>query len=303
MVGLKTTLCGIEFQNPFMLASGTAGYGLELADLSSLDSLGAICTKGLSPKPCEGNPTPRIVETPAGMLNAIGLQNIGAEAFLSEKLPGLKKFKAKIIVNVWGKTMEEYIAVSKRIGNAEGVAMLELNVSCPNIKEGGIQFGIDKVLLKEVTAACCEVSQVPVMVKLSPNVTDIAAMAEVAVEGGAKALSLINTLSAMVIDTKTRKPVLANGVGGLSGPAIRPVAVRMVNQVAQAVNVPVVGIGGISTLNDALEFFMAGAQAVQIGTQTFVEPGAAARLVKELATWCDQEGVKDLSEIIGCVKI
>ena len=302
---IKIFISGIAFQNPVWLASGTCGYGLDMEELLDLDAVGAVCTKGLSLSPCKGNPPPRMVETPCGALNAIGLENIGVEAFLRDKLPRLRRYKAKIVANIWGATLDEYVSVSKALDPAlsggEGVAMLELNVSCPNVKKGGMEFGNDPVLLQDLTRAVTEAVRLPVMVKLSPNVTDIVKTAKAAVAGGAQALSLINTLSAMVIDTKTRKPALANVFGGLSGPAVRPVAVRMVYQVAQAVHVPVVGVGGIASLNDALEFFMAGASAVQVGTMNFVEPGFAERLAKELRGWCEREGVKELSEIVGCV--
>jgi dihydroorotate dehydrogenase (NAD+) catalytic subunit len=304
-VNLAVEIAGMRLRNPVMLASGTCGYGVEMEDLLDLGAIGGLSVKGLSLAPCEGAPPPRMVETPAGMLNAIGLQNIGVEAFLRDRLPRLRAHEGlAVVANVWGTTLDEYVAVAEALDGAGGVHMLELNVSCPNIKKGGIEFGVDPVLLKELTAAVCSASSLPVAVKLSPNVTRITEPARAALDGGARALSLINTLVGMAVDVERRRPALRYGTGGLSGPAIRPVAVRMVHQTAKAFpGVPLMGMGGIASARDVLEFLMAGASAVQVGTMSFAEPGLAARLPGEIRDWCERHGVADVREIIGCVEI
>jgi dihydroorotate dehydrogenase (NAD+) catalytic subunit len=244
-----------------------------------------------------------MVETPAGMLNAIGLQNVGVEAFLKEKLPRLREHDTVVVANVWGTTVEEYAAVARALDGAEGIAMLELNVSCPNVKRGGMAFGVDPALLKEVTTAAVEATSKPVAVKLTPNVTDITVPAKAAVEGGAAALSLINTLLGMAVDVELKEPALAFGTGGLSGPAIRPVAVRMVYQTAQALpEVPLIGVGGVASTRDVVEFLLVGATAVQVGTMTFVEPGIAGRLVRELQEYCEEEEISAVRELTGALE-
>jgi dihydroorotate dehydrogenase (NAD+) catalytic subunit len=302
-VDLSVEIAGVRFKNPVLLASGTCGYGVELENFLDLNSVGGVCVKGLSLEPCEGAPPPRMVETPAGMLNAIGLQNVGVEAFLKEKLPRLREHDTVVVANVWGTTVEEYAAVARALDGAEGIAMLELNVSCPNVKRGGMAFGVDPALLKEVTTAAVEATSKPVAVKLTPNVTDITVPAKAAVEGGAAALSLINTLLGMAVDVELKEPALAFGTGGLSGPAIRPVAVRMVYQTAQALpEVPLIGVGGVASTRDVVEFLLVGATAVQVGTMTFVEPGIAGRLVRELQEYCEEEEISAVRELTGALE-
>ena len=298
-VNLSVDVAGMALRNPIMTASGTFGYGAEFAPYMDLQSIGAIVTKGLSLRPQAGNDTPRIVETPAGMLNAIGLQNVGIDAFIEKKVPFLRTINTPCIANFFGNTVEEYAEMARRLDAIPEVAGLEMNISCPNVKCGGIQFGSDPVSAATVVAACRAVCNKPLIVKLSPNVTDVVAMARACVDAGADSLSLINTLVGMAIDVKTRRPVLANTTGGLSGPAIKPVALRMVWQVAQAVKVPLIGIGGIMSATDVVEFLLAGATAVQVGTASFVTPGIAQTIAEDLEQWMQANGVHDVRELIG----
>ena len=303
MSRLATEICGIGLKNPVMVASGTFGFGKEYSDLVDLNKLGAIVTKGTSLEPWEGNPPDRIAETPAGMLNAIGLQNDGLDSLIEEKLPWLRQFDVPVIVNVVGKTIEEYAEIARRLDGVEGVAGLEINISCPNVKHGGIAFGIDCEMTTKVVGAVRKATRLPVIPKLSPNVTDIVLMARTCVEAGADAISLINTLLGTSIDAETRTFRLANVTGGLSGPAIKPVALRMVWQVAQAVDVPVIGMGGIMTAEDAVEFLLAGADAVQVGTANFVNPNAAVEIAQGIDSYLERHGFKHVSEIVGIVGI
>lgn len=287
-----------QLANPVMTASGTFGYGVEYADFVDLNSLGAIVVKGVSLLPRPGNPPPRIVETACGMLNAIGLENPGVEKFITEKLPHLRDYACPVVVNILGESLEEYCALAERL-HGENIAAIEVNISCPNVKKGGVAFGTDAAMIRELTRCVCEKCRKPVIIKLSPNVTDIAAMAQAAEEGGASAVSLINTLLGMAIDIQTRRPKLANKVGGLSGPAIKPVALRMVWQVAQRVKIPVIGIGGISTVEDVIEFLLAGATAVQIGTANFVNPNAAGTIVAGLEKYLVEHQIGSVKELIN----
>ena len=297
---LRVLVAGIEFKNPVLAASGTFGYGIEFEDIVHLDKLGGFVVKGLSREPMIGNPPPRLYETPAGMLNAIGLQNIGARAFLDEKLPKLRQMKNTVVLaNVFGYTREDYERVIEILNEAEGIAAYELNVSCPNTAHGGIQFGSDPRSLDEVVTTARRVSRRPLIVKLSPNVTSIAQMARIAEDAGADALSLINTFVAMSIDPETRKPRIANVTAGLSGPAIKPIAVRMVYDAAKAVKIPVIGMGGISTAADVVEFMLAGASAVQIGTASYWDPCATEKIVDELARWCAEHRIDRISTLTG----
>ena len=298
-VNLSVNVAGMALRNPIMTASGTFGYGAEFAPYMDLQSIGAIVTKGLSLRPQAGNDTPRIIETPAGMLNAIGLQNVGIDAFVEKKVPFLRTVNTPCIANFFGNTVEEYAEMARRLDAIPEVAGLEMNISCPNVKCGGIQFGSDPVSAATVVAACRAACNKPLIVKLSPNVTDVVAMARACVDAGADSLSLINTLVGMAIDVKTRRPVLANTTGGLSGPAIKPVALRMVWQVAQAVKVPLIGIGGIMSATDVVEFLLAGATAVQVGTASFVTPGIAQTIAEDLEQWMQANGVHDVRELIG----
>ena len=298
-VNLSVDVAGMALRNPIMTASGTFGYGAEFAPYMDLQSIGAIVTKGLSLRPQAGNDTPRIIETPAGMLNAIGLQNVGIDAFVEKKVPFLRTVNTPCIANFFGNTVEEYAEMARRLDAIPEVAGLEMNISCPNVKCGGIQFGSDPASAATVVAACRAVCNKPLIVKLSPNVTDVVAMARACVDAGADSLSLINTLVGMAIDVKTRRPVLANTTGGLSGPAIKPVALRMVWQVAQAVKVPLIGIGGIMSATDVVEFLLAGATAVQVGTASFVTPGIAQTIAEDLEQWMQDNGVHDVRELIG----
>lgn len=302
-MNLSVNVAGIALRNPVMTASGTFGYGTEFAPYVDLRSLGAFVTKGLSLKPRAGNPTPRVVETPAGMLNAIGLQNVGLEAFVAEKVPLLRDVDTPCIANFFGNTVEEYAEMAHRLDAISEVAGLEMNISCPNVKCGGIQFGSDPASAANVVAACRAASSKPLIVKLSPNVTDVVAMARACVDAGADALSLINTLVGMSINVKTRRPVLANITGGLSGPAIKPVALRMVWQVAQAVKVPLIGIGGIMSATDVVEFLLAGATAVQVGTASFVTPGIAQTIAEDLYRWMQDNNVNDVRDLIGGLQV
>jgi dihydroorotate dehydrogenase (NAD+) catalytic subunit len=297
---LSVTFAGIELKNPIIAASGTFGYGVEFEDVVHLDKLGGFVVKGLSREPMIGNPPPRLWETAAGMLNAIGLQNIGAAAFLQEKLPKLRQIKNIVVVaNVFGYTREDYERTIEILNDGEGIAAYELNVSCPNTSEGGLQFGTDPRSLDEVVATAKRASRRPLIVKLSPNVTSIAQMAHIAQEAGADAISLINTFVAMAIDADTRKPRIANVTAGLSGPAIKPIALRMVYDAAHAVNIPVIGMGGISTAADVAEFMLAGATAVQIGTASYWDPCATEKIVDELRGWCEDRGITRLADLVG----
>lgn len=299
---LETEIAGVRFQNPVWTASGTFGYGREFAHLIDLNQLGAIVVKGISPEPMEGNPPPRIYECESGMLNAIGLQNVGARRFLSEKLPFLRTLRARCIVNVFAYSTEDYVRCIEILNAGDGIAAYELNISCPNTRCGGIVYGSDPKLTEEVVAASKRAARYPLLVKLSPNVTDITVFAKAAEAAGADALSLVNTFVGMSIDVETRTPRLSNVTGGLSGPAIRPVAVRMVFQASRAVRIPVVGLGGIATAEDALEYFIAGARAVQVGTANFYDPGTSLRIVAGLREYCQRKRLH-LSDLIGSLKI
>lgn len=296
---LTVDVAGIRMANPVMTASGTFGYGAEFAALVDLNRLGAIVVKGLSLSPAPGNPPPRICETPSGMLNAIGLENVGVEAFITEKLPFLRSLATPVLVNVYGRRVDDYAALAARLEAVDGIAGLEINISCPNVRQGGVAFGVDPEVAAQVVTAVRRETRRPLMVKLSPNVTDIAAIARRVEDAGADAISLINTLTGMAIDVETRRPRLANITGGLSGPAIRPVALRMVWQVVQAVDVPVVGIGGIQTAEDALEFLIAGATAVQVGTANFIHPAVTVEIVDGIADYLRDHGMDRVDELIG----
>ena len=301
---LSVHLCGIELKNPVIAASGTFGYGIEFEDIVHLDKLGGLVVKGLSREPMTGNPPPRLYETPAGMLNAIGLQNIGARAFLEEKLPSLRQKKNVVVIaNVFGYTREDYERTIQILNEGEGIAAYELNVSCPNTQHGGIQFGSDPRSLDEVVTTAKRFSARPLIVKLSPNVTSIAQMAKVSEEAGADAISLVNTFLAMSIDPETRKPRIANITAGLSGPAIKPIAVRMVYDAAHAVKIPVIGMGGISTAPDIIEFILAGASAVEIGTASYWDPCATEKIVDELQRYCVEHRIARLNDLVGGVVI
>ena len=299
---LSIKIAGIDFQNPVTLASGTARYGEEITEHCDLNRLGAIIVKGIALKPTPGNPPPRICETPSGMLNAIGLPNIGVDAFIRDKLPFLRQFNPKVLVNIFGSTVDEYGEVARRFNGVAGVHGLEVNISCPNIKEGGIAFGTDIESTRRVVQIVRKATTLPVLIKLSPNVTDIASFARVCEDEGADGLSVINTLLGMSIDTETWKPRLANVTGGLSGPAIRPVAVRMVWQVYKAVKIPIIGMGGIFTVNDAVEFLLAGASAVAVGTANFINPGVSIEIVEGLEKYMEDKGLNNISELIGAIK-
>jgi dihydroorotate dehydrogenase (NAD+) catalytic subunit len=289
----------LKLNNPVMTASGTFGYGEEYAGYVDLDKLGAIVVKGLSLKPRLGNPPPRIMETTGGMLNAVGLQNIGVDAFIEEKLPFLRNYDVAVIANVYGETYDEYKKVARKLSSAKGVHALEVNISCPNVKNGGVSFGSDPKIAARVTSAVKDETSLPVIVKLTPNVTDITVIAQAVEKAGADAISLINTLMGMSVDLKTRRPHLKNITGGLSGPAIKPVALRMVWQVVQRVSVPVIGIGGIMTAQDALEFLIVGAKAVQIGTANFINPLVTMEVIEGIKNYLDANKIKDVNEIIG----
>jgi dihydroorotate dehydrogenase (NAD+) catalytic subunit len=300
---LRVSFAGIELKNPVIAASGTFAYGIEFEDVVHLDRLGGFVVKGLSREPIIGNPPPRLYETAAGMLNAIGLQNIGARAFVDEKLPMLRALKNTVVIaNVFGYTREDYEHTIEILNEGEGIAAYELNVSCPNTQHGGIQFGSDPRSLDEVVTTCKRFSQRPLIVKLSPNVTSIGQMAHVAQESGADAISLVNTFVAMSIDVDTRKPRIANVTAGLSGPAIKPIAVRMVYEASKSVQIPIIGMGGISTATDVIEFMLAGASAVQVGTASYWDPRATEKIVTELARWCAEHGVERIAELTGSMQ-
>lgn len=300
---MTVTCAGLMLRNPVMTASGTFGYGEEFAGYVDLEKIGAFVTKGLSLKPRAGNPTPRIVETPGGMLNAIGLQNVGIDAFIEKKVPFLRTVDTPAIANFFGNTVDEYAEMTRRLDEIAEVAALEVNISCPNVKQGGIVFGTDPACAASVVTACRAATTKPLIVKLSPNVTDVVAMARACEDAGADALSLINTLTGMAIDLNRRRPVLANVTGGFSGPAIKPIALRMVWQVAQAVKLPVIGIGGIMSATDALEFMLAGATAVQVGTASFINPGAAEQIAEGMEQWLADNGVADIKSLIGALAV
>jgi len=298
---LSVTIGSLTLANPLIAASGCFGYGVEYAELVDLSSLGGVAVKGLFLTEREGHAAPRIVETPAGMLNAIGLQGIGVRRFVSEMLPTLRAHRATVIVNVCGTTLDEYVEVSRILADAEGVAAIELNISCPNIKEGGIQFGCSLNGTFDVVNAVRRVTRLPVIPKLTPNVTDVASFARAAEEAGADAVSLVNTFLAMVIDVETRRPKISNVVGGLSGPAIRPIAVRMVYECRQTVKIPIIGMGGIANARDALEFMIAGASAVQVGTANFVDPFIWPKLLDGLRDYMRRHDVGRIADIVGTV--
>ena len=302
MSDIKTSvnLCGVELKNPVMTASGTFGSGAEYCEFVDLNKLGAVVTKGVANIPWAGNPTPRVAEVYGGMLNAVGLQNPGIDVFCNRDIPFLKNYDTKIIVNVCGKSTSDYLEVVERLAD-EPVDMLEINISCPNVKEGGIAFGQDPKLVEQITSDIKKIAKQPVIMKLSPNVTDITEMARAAEAGGADCLSLINTLTGMKIDIDRRTFVLANKTGGMSGPAIHPIAVRMVYQVAQAVNLPLIGMGGIASANDAIEMILAGATAVSVGTANFVDPCTTIKVVEGIEAYMRKYGVKDIKELVGAV--
>ncbi len=301
MTHTEVTLAGVNLKNPVMTASGTFGSGMEYGEFVDLSALGAVVTKGVADRPWPGNPTPRIVETASGMMNAIGLQNPGIDVFTSRDLPFLQKYDTKIIVNVCGHSTEEYLNVVDRLAE-EKVDMLEINISCPNVKEGGIAFGTNPGSIEKITSEVKKHAKQPVIMKLSPNVTDIKECAKAAESGGADVISLINTLTGMKIDIERRTFALANRTGGLSGPAIKPVALRMVYEAAHAVRIPVIGMGGIACASDAIEFLMAGASAVSVGTANFHNPYASVEIVNGIREFLESHGILDIHEIIGCVE-
>ena len=301
MINTRVNLAGVELKNPVMTASGTFGSGMEYSEFVDLNQLGAVVTKGVANVPWPGNPTPRIAETCGGMLNAIGLQNPGIDVFCERDLPFLQKFDTKIIVNVCGKTTEDYCEVVERLSD-ENIDMMEINISCPNVKEGGIAFGQNPKAVEAITAEVKKRAKHPVIMKLSPNVTDITEMAKAAEAGGADVLSLINTITGMKIDVNRRTFAIANKTGGLSGPAIKPVAVRMVYQTAQAVKIPIIGMGGIATAEDALEFILAGATAVSVGTANFANPCTTLDVIAGIEEYMSRFGVEDIGELIGAAK-
>ncbi len=300
---LCVNIGGIELKNPVMTASGTFGYGWEFHELVDLGRLGGIIVKGLALKPVSGNPPPRIIETPCGMLNAIGLENIGIEAFIRDKLPFLRGFPTPVFVNIYGKTVEEYVALADRIDREKDIAGIEVNISCPNVKAGGVVFGVDKRAAADVVGRVRKHTKKPLMVKLSPNVTDIVEIARSVEDAGADSVSLINTITGMAIDIHKRAPVLGNITGGLSGPAIKPVALRMVWQVAGAVKIPVIGIGGIVTARDAIEFLIAGASAVQVGTANFINPRATLDIIEGIESFMEKEHIRHIGELTGSLKM
>ena len=299
---LSVRIGSLLLKNPLMSASGCFGYGVEYADIVDLSSLGAVVVKGLFLKEREGHPPPRIVETPSGMLNAIGLQGIGVRRFIDEKMPELRRRGAVVIVNVCGSSLDEYVEVSRILSDVEGVAALELNISCPNVKEGGIQFGCNLASTGEVVSAVRKVTRLPLIPKLTPNVTSVASFARAAEDSGADAVSLVNTFLAMVIDVETRRPALSNMMGGLSGPAIRPIAVRMVYECAQQVRIPVIGMGGISSARDALEFLIAGAAAVQVGTANFVDPFIWPKLLGGIEDYMARHQIGHVADLVGTME-
>ena len=301
-MNMQTTIAGVTLKNPVMTGSGTFGSGMEYSEFVDLNQLGAVVTKGVASVPWPGNPTPRVAEVYGGMLNAIGLQNPGIDVFMERDIPFLKQYDTKIIVNVCGKTVEDYVEVVEKLGDEKAVSMLEINVSCPNVKEGAIAFGQKADALYNITAELKKHAKQPIIMKLSPNVTDITEMARAAEAAGADALSLINTITGMKIDIHRRKFALANKTGGMSGPAIKPVAVRMVYQVAQAVNIPIIGMGGIANAEDAIEFLLAGASAVSIGAMNFVNPYTTVEVVKGIEAYMKRYNIEKLTDLIGAVQ-
>jgi dihydroorotate dehydrogenase (NAD+) catalytic subunit len=300
---MRVAIGGLQLRNPVMTASGTFGYAHEFASLVDLNRLGAIIVKGISLQPRPGNPPPRIIETACGMLNAIGLENVGVEKFITEKLPYLRQLDTPVIVNILGDSIGDYVDLAARLDQAQGIAALEVNISCPNVKKGGVAFGTDASMAAAVTSGIRQATKLPVIVKLSPNVTDVTLIARAVEDAGADGVSLINTLLGMAIDIRSRKPRLANIVGGLSGPAIKPVALRMVWQTARAVSIPVIGIGGIGTTEDALEFLMAGATAVQVGTANFYQPTAATDIVTGLEQYVHDLGLDSIRTVINSLQV
>ncbi|HYL78838.1 MAG TPA: dihydroorotate dehydrogenase [Bryobacteraceae bacterium] len=303
MPRLTTTLCGVELRNPVIAASGTYGYGIEFETVADLNAIGGIVVKGLSREPIEGNPPPRLWETDAGMINSVGLQNIGAKAFVQDKLPALRKFQTAIFANVFGYAPEDYAEVIRILEDAEGLAGYELNVSCPNTKHGGIYFSTDPGLLSELVSLVRPLAHRPLIVKLSPNVARIEPLAQAAEQAGADAISLVNTFVSLAIDPHTRRPRIGAGFGGLSGPAIKPIALRMVYEAAKAVRIPVVGLGGIRTGEDAAEFLIAGASAVEVGTVNFWDPAAPCRIARELDDYLKKEKVQNVKELVGTLQL
>jgi dihydroorotate dehydrogenase (NAD+) catalytic subunit len=303
---LEVKIAGIKLKNPVMTASGTFGYGEEFSPFIDLDKLGAIVLKGIFLKPKMGNPPPRVIETPSGMLNAIGLQNVGVEVLIKEKLPYLKKYNTPVIINISGDTIEEYVGLARRLGEVSkemGVAGLEVNISCPNVKKGGMVWGTNAKSTYKIISSIRKATSLPLVVKLTPNVTDIKIIAQAAEEAGANALSLINTLVGMVVDIDSRRPKLANVSGGLSGPAVKPVALWLVWQVFQTVKIPVIGIGGIIKVEDALEFIIAGARAIEIGTANFVNPRVTIEIIEGIEKYLTENNIKDVNELVGSIKI
>jgi len=304
MATLNTKIWGIDFKNPVWSASGCFGYGTELADFFAPDSIGGIVTKGISATPWPGNPPPRIVETPCGMLNSIGLQNVGLQSFIDDKMPPLRELDTKVVVNFLGHRIEEYEELAEALNDVAGIDVLEINLSCPNVDKGGLTFSANPEAAAEVVRrAKIKAPNKPLLVKLSPNTGDIGAMSRAVADAGADGISLINTLLGMAININTRRPVLHRVVGGLSGPAVRPVALRMVWEAAKSVNIPVVGMGGIETAEDVIAFMLAGASAVQIGTAVLRDPMAMTKILEDLNTWCDNQGISDISDIIGALEV
>ena len=300
---MRVTVAGLELVNPVIAASGTFGYGIEFEEIISLERLGGMVTKGISLGPMPGHPAPRMLQTAAGMLNAIGLQNVGVEEFLARKLPPMKRYPTcKVIVNVFGTTVANYVSVIERLNQGEGIAAYELNVSCPNVKAGGITFGADPYSLEELVSRVRPIVTRPLIVKLSPNVTSIGQMAKICADAGADAVSVANTFRAMAIDAETRQPRLTNVTGGLSGPAIKPIALRMVYETARAVQIPILGMGGITTAQDAVEFLLAGATAVQVGTASYADPRATEKIAKGLESWCKSHNVEKVSSLTGALQ-
>ncbi|HTZ17852.1 MAG TPA: dihydroorotate dehydrogenase [Dissulfurispiraceae bacterium] len=302
-IKLSVEIGGLKLKNPVMTASGTFGYGEEYSEFVDLNRLGAIVVKGLSIGPKSGNPTPRIFETASGMLNAIGLQNIGVKAFIADKLPFLRQFSTPVIANFFGDSVEEFVGAAEELSGADGIHGLEMNISCPNKQAGWCIFGTDPKIMSEVVTSVRKNTKLPLIVKLSPNVTNIGAMARIAEDAGADAVSLINTITGMAIDIRRRRPVLANVTGGLSGPAVKPVAVRMVWETCKAVKIPVIGLGGIMNASDALEFLIAGATGVAVGTANFVNPLATVQVIEGIEMFLREEGVSDINDLIGSMKL
>lgn len=299
MAEMKVNIAGVEWKNPVTTGSGTFGFGREYSEYFDLSELGAVCLKALSAKPRLGNPSPRIAETTKGVLNSVGLQNPGAEAFIEKELPRLRKYDTKLIANLCGASVEDYTEVAQILDDK--VDMFELNISCPNVKEGGMAFGTNPKMVEEITQKVKAVSKVPLIVKLSPNVTDITEIARAAEAGGADAISLINTLLGMKIDINTRRPILHNNMGGLSGPAVKPVAVRMVYQVRKAIKLPIIGMGGITSAEDAIEFMLAGANAIAVGTAGLVDPYAWVKVIKGIESYLNKNNIADVNDIVGAV--